>query len=239
MNETVERFVRTQYTDRKSWLKGRSEGIGASDAAAVLQISPWCSKIRLWEEKVGIRAVEDISGKPGVQRGIDEEPIIRQRFIEDHPEFEVSYTPYEILSLKRKPFIKASLDGEIVVVKENHYGLPVGAKGVLQVKTGSYSSQKYLDKWQGDTLPEFYFSQECQELLVTGWDFAWVQAKLFRIDRTYAKGGSNFFLPDQWETYFLITANEPAVVESMQTIDEADTEFWNDVLTRHCPDVAV
>jgi len=239
MDSNIERFVRTTYADRESWLAGREEGIGASEAASVLQISPWVSKIRLWEEKVGIRQREDISSKPGVQRGIDEEPIIRQQFIEDHPEFEVSYAPYEILSLKRKPFIKASLDGEIVVVRENHYKLPVGSKGVLQVKTGSYSSPKYLDKWQGDTLPDFYFAQECQELLVTGWDFAWVQAKLFRIDRVYAKGGSNFFLPDQYETYFLIRANDPAVVESMQAIEEADTQFWHDVQTRHCPDVAV
>lgn len=234
-----EQFIRTKFNSREDWLGGRENGIGASDAASVLQISPWTSKVRLWEEKVGIRQREDISGKPGVQRGIDEEPVIRNQFIQDHPEFEVYHHPYEILSLKRRPFIKASLDGEITVVKENHYGLPVGSKGVLQIKTGSYSAQKYLDKWIGDSLPDFYFAQECQELLVTGWDFAWVQAKLFRIDREYARGGNNYFLPDQYETYFLIKADDPVVIESMQAVEEADTQFWNDVQNQHCPDIAI
>jgi len=236
----MDQFTRTVYPDRKLWLAGRREkGIGASDAAAVLQISPWVSKIKLWEEKVGIREPEDISGKPGVQRGIDEEPIIRRQFIEDHPYFEVYHNPYEILSLNRKPFITASLDGEIVVTGENHYGLEPGMRGVLQIKTGSYSSQKYLEKWTGDELPDFYFAQECQELLVTGWDFAWVQAKLFRIDREYARGGNNSFLPEMYETYFLILANDPSVIDSMQAVEDADTDFWNDIVTRHCPDVAV
>jgi hypothetical protein len=193
----------------------------------------------LWEEKVDIRQREDISGKPGVQRGIDEEPIIRQQFVEDHPEFEVTYNPYEILALERKPFITASLDGEIIVKAKNYYDLPIGARGVLQIKTGSYSSPKYLEKWKGDTLPDFYFAQECQELLVTGWDFAWVQAKLFRIDRVYANGKDNSFLPEQLETYYLIRATDPAVIESMQAIEDADTQFWHDVQTRHCPDITV
>lgn len=234
-----EQFIRTKYPDRESWLAGRDEGIGASDAAAVMQVSPWTSKVQLWEEKVGLRKREDISGKPGVQRGIDEEPIIRQQFIEDHPEFDVYHHPYEILSLRRKPFIKASLDGELTVKEKNHYGIPVGSRGVLQIKTGSYSTKHYLDKWTDGVLPEFYYAQEIQELLVTGWDFAWVQAKLFRIDREYSRGGNNFYLPDQYETFFLIDAHDPTVVDSMRTLEEADTEFWHDVNTRHCPDITV
>jgi len=234
-----EQFTRTKFPDRASWLAGRGEGLGASDAAAFMQLSPWTSITKLWQEKTGQIEREDISGKPGVQRGIDEEPIIRNQFIEDHPEFEVYHHPYEILALKRKPFIRASLDGELIVVKENHYGLPVGSRGVLQIKTGSYSAKRYLDKWTGREMLDFYFAQECQELLVTGWDFAWVQAKLFRIDRRYATGRTNGYLPDQYETYFLIKAGNPVVQESIQAVEEAATTFWDDVQNMHSPDVAV
>jgi len=239
MNSFCEQFIRTKYDDRESWLKAKEVLHSASEAASVMQISPWVSKVQLWEEKVGLRKREDISGKPGVQRGIDEEPIIREQFIQDHPEFSIYHHPYEILQLKRKPFISCSLDGEITVVSKNFYGLPVGSRGVLQIKTGSYSSKHYLDKWTGSVLPDFYFVQEVQELLVTGWDFAWVQAKLFRIDRVYANGKDNSFLPEQLETYYLIRATDPAVIESMQVIEEADTQFWHDVQTRHCPDITV
>lgn len=235
----MEQFIRTKYDDRESWLKAKEALHSASEAASVMQISPWVSKVRLWEEKCGIRQREDISGKPGVQRGIDEEPIIRAQFIEDHPEFSIYHHPYEILQLKRKPFISCSLDGEITVVGKNFYGLPIGSRGVLQIKTGSYSSKHYLDKWTGSVLPDFYFVQEVQELLVTGWDFAWVQAKLFRIDRTYTHGGNNFYLPDQYETYFLIMANTPEILESMEILEQEVTNFKHDVDIRHCPDIAV
>jgi predicted phage-related endonuclease len=234
-----EQFIRTKYDDRESWLKAKEALHSASEAASVMQISPWVSKVQLWEEKVGLRKREDISGKPGVQRGIDEEPIIREQFIQDHPEFSIYHHPYEILQLKRKPFISCSLDGEITVVGKNFYGLPIGSRGVLQIKTGSYSSKHYLDKWTGSVLPDFYFVQEVQELLVTGWDFAWVQAKLFRIDRTYTRGGNNFYLPDQYETYFLIMANTPEILESMEILEQEVTNFKHDVDIRHCPDIAV
>jgi hypothetical protein len=235
----MEQFTRTKFSDRESWLKAKEKLFSASEAAPAMQLSPWVSKIRLWEEKCGIREREDISGKPGVQRGIDEEPIIRAQFIEDHPEFSVYHHPYEILQLRRKPYMSCSLDGEITVVGKNHFGLPVGARGVLQVKTGSYSTKAYLDKWTTGSLPDFYFAQEVQELLVTGWAFAWVQAKLFRIDREYARGGNNLYLPDQYETFFLIMADSPEVIESFDALEQAVTALKHDVDTRHCPDIAV
>lgn len=49
--------------DHAAWLKERQYGIGASDAAAMLGISKWKSNEALWEEKTGLRAPEDISGK--------------------------------------------------------------------------------------------------------------------------------------------------------------------------------
>lgn len=49
--------------NRKEWLKARQKGIGGSDAASVLGISPWKTNVQLWEEKTGITEPEDISGK--------------------------------------------------------------------------------------------------------------------------------------------------------------------------------
>ena len=49
--------------NRTDWLKARRKGIGGSDAASVLGISPWKSNVQLWEEKTGIAEPEDISDK--------------------------------------------------------------------------------------------------------------------------------------------------------------------------------
>ena len=47
-------------TNRTEWLKERNNGIGASDAAAILGLSPYMSNQRLWEIKTGRFVPEDI-----------------------------------------------------------------------------------------------------------------------------------------------------------------------------------
>ncbi len=220
-------MIRNSYPNREEWLKARGAGIGASDAAAILEISPWVSKVQLWEEKTGRRKPKDLSGVPAVMRGIAEEPIIRAQFILDHPEFLVDHNEFDILSLERKPFINATLDGELLYMgpPDKSRGLEPGMRGVLEIKTGSYSTKRYLDAWTGSVVPKFYFSQICQQLLVTGWDFAWVQAKLFRTDATYSRG-DNSHLPETYEKSFFISRQDPSVIQSLPVIEDAHTEFW-------------
>ena len=43
----------------EEWLQMRTEGIGGSDAAKVLGISPWGTKYDLWHDKVGINPLND------------------------------------------------------------------------------------------------------------------------------------------------------------------------------------
>ena len=220
-------MIRNSYPNREEWLQARGAGIGASDAAAILEISPWVSKTQLWEEKTGRRKPKDLSGNPAILRGIREEPIIRDQFILDHPEFLVDYHEFDILSLKRKPFINATLDGELLYMgpSDKSRNLEPGMRGVLETKTGSYSSKKYLEKWTNNVVPEFYFAQVCQQLLVTGWEFAWVQAKLFRTDATYT-WGDNSNLPEIYETSFFISRQDPSVLSSLPVIEDAHTDFW-------------
>ena len=60
--------------NREQWLKARQKGIGGSDAAAVLGLSPWKSNVRLWEEKTGLREPEDISDKGLFASGRSQRP---------------------------------------------------------------------------------------------------------------------------------------------------------------------
>ena len=244
------RFKRVRYSNREEWLSFRNSSIqkisenllqipwefgdtdvpalGASDAPSVLQKSPWVSNIQLWEEKTGRRLPKDLSENEAVQRGIAQEPIIRDAFIQEHPEYEVIHNPYDILYLSTYPFITCTLDGELIEKK-------TGRKGVLEIKTGSYSTKRYLDAWKQDQIPEHYFPQACQQLLVTGWDFLILRARLFRTDAEYADGGNNYWLPEMHETMFYLDARHPVVKSSMQVIIDANKAFFDCVVNDRMP----
>ena len=66
------------FPDEAAWLKGRMNGIGGSDASAVVGMNPYKSNIDLFEEKIGRRIPEDISDKPCVVYGKLAEAPIRE-----------------------------------------------------------------------------------------------------------------------------------------------------------------
>lgn len=61
--------------DRKAWLEWRREGIGSSDAAIIMGVSPWSTPYLLWKDKVfGSPEKEQNSA---MKRGTELEPIVR------------------------------------------------------------------------------------------------------------------------------------------------------------------
>lgn len=229
-------YNRIRYKNREEWLKGRSGLFGASELASIMEASPWVSKTQLWEEKTGRRKPKDLSNNEAVQRGVLYEPIIRNRFIKDNPDMVVSYYPYDILTHKDLPYLSATLDGELLYMGEDlPCGLRTGMSGVLEIKTGSYISKKYLDEWRGDYPPHHYFYQIAQQMLITGADFVWVQAKLFRSDKTWGK--PNFYLPETYETSYLLFKDEfepyfTPIIESVKQFKmhvDQDTIPWSTI----------
>lgn len=59
MNYKAEVFVDTENLSREDWLSYRRKGIGGSDAAAIMGMSPFCTKRDLYYDKCGIQAVMD------------------------------------------------------------------------------------------------------------------------------------------------------------------------------------
>lgn len=57
------------FENEQHWLKGRTNGIGGSDASAVVGMNPYKSNIDLFEEKIGRVRAKDISDKPCVIYG--------------------------------------------------------------------------------------------------------------------------------------------------------------------------
>lgn len=153
----------TVLPDRAAWLAARREGLGASDAAAVLGVSAWKTNVDLWQEKTGQRTPEDIGDKPQVKYGNDAEPLLREFFALDHPEYGLSFTPYKIIRHEKYPFISCTPDGELLENITNR-------RGGLEIKTTEILSSTGWGKWKG-RIPDEYYAQVCQQMLAAGWEF--------------------------------------------------------------------
>lgn len=157
------------FKDERAWLKGRVNGIGGSDASAVVGRNPYKTNIELFEEKTGRRISPDISDKPYVIYGKNAEAPIRELFKLDYPEYQVSHYDYRILQSEEYPFMQASLDGELLDQD--------GRKGVLEIKTTNILQSMQREKWK-DRIPDNYYIQVLHYLLVSGYQFAVLRAHL-------------------------------------------------------------
>lgn len=68
-----------QQQGSEAWHAERAKGIGGSEIAVVLGISPYKTRYQLWLEKTGLVQPADISGLPHVQRGVLAEPVARKK----------------------------------------------------------------------------------------------------------------------------------------------------------------
>lgn len=165
------------------WLKIRKEMyLTASDNAAARGISKWKTPLELWGEKTGLRQPKDISNSPVVIRGKEREPIIREAFKRKHLGIACDYHPYNIYVSNKEGYgmLGATLDGELEVIGGNDYDLPIGYKGVLEIKTVSATefNRETVDGWLNGIVPDYYLAQVYQQLFCYDADFALVVAEL-------------------------------------------------------------
>ena len=229
---TQDAFIRIVPADEADWHYERRKRIQASDAAAVDGSSPWRTAAELYDEKTGMHTPEDISSKPYIRYGKEMEPIAREAFMLDFPYFSLSYNRYDILASKERPWMGATLDGELrVTVSPNPWGFPVGTRGVYEGKTGSWVKKANLYAWDGTEsyIPAYYYSQCLHQLSVTGWDFVIVSARLKR----EAFKDTDMGCPEIVQFYRIIDRRAAAVREDMRTLEEAEESFWKDNVLAH------
>lgn len=86
------------------WLALRRTKIGASDCPVIMQVSPWKTPYQLWLDKMGLTETEQ---NEAMRRGLDLEPIARQKFIE-----EIGYGVSPIVALHDSiSYMLSSFDG--------------------------------------------------------------------------------------------------------------------------------
>lgn len=154
-------FTLTRCEDADGWLRERTKGIGGSDVAAIMGLSPWKSPLEVWLEKTGRAETPDISDKESVAMGNELEGDVLEMYRRRHPKCKAQRVNAILASIAR-PWAQASLDG---IVRDPELGW-----GVLEIKTGSKESE-----WR-DGVPLHYLTQVTHYLSVTGYAFADVAA---------------------------------------------------------------
>lgn len=164
---------RISFETREEWLAGRVSGIGGSEAAAAVGLSPWLTPIQLWKQKIGAEKPKDLTGNVAVEQGNRMEPILRSFFAATHPEYRVEYHQFDILCQEERPWLFATLDGELYDAD--------GRRGILEIKTGTPAGAKWKE-WADGNMPTQYFCQCCHQLLATGYDFVRLFACLYSMN---------------------------------------------------------
>lgn len=202
------------FKNKEDWLAGREKfpGIGASEASAVVGISNWMTPNDLWKLKTGRKQPKQLDDNEFIRYGTMAEEHLRQLFCLKHEEYELTYRPYDFVYQKERPWLRATLDGELT--SED------GEKGILEVKTHFVRGKNDLAQWK-DRIPDHYLIQILHQFLATNFSFAFLTAELIYPSfdseiRTY------YFLAEDYE-------------EDAEWLLSEEEKFWEYVQTDNSP----
>lgn len=192
-------LVETKDMPREEWLKYRNMGLGGSDCAAVLGMSPWKSPFSVWLDKTG--RGKDLDPTYRMELGNKLEDFVAQEFMEQKG-----------LKVRRRNAILQHDEHEFMLANVDR--LIVGVDEGLECKvTNSFSGSE----WTEEEIPIHYELQCHHYMAVTGFKAWWIAA-LIGNERLYIRRIErdeeiiNFIIEKEkefWETYVLAD-KEPA-----------------------------
>lgn len=156
----------------QEWLDERRSGLGASDVAAIVGLSPWKSPYALWVEKTGL--AEDTQDETdNMEFGRRVEPVLA-RWFEDRTGLKALGEQTMCNHLER-PWMRCTLDG---FVGESDDTSLADALGGLEIKTTSDAAERWADE-----MPDHYRCQGQWIMAVTGFDRLWFPTLHFAFGR--------------------------------------------------------
>lgn len=143
-------LVSTENLTEQEWLAYRRQGIGGSDVAAILGISPFRTARDLYDDKLNIAsAVDDTGNWVALEMGHLLEPLVAQIFTKK--------TGLEVFQIKKMfrhpqyPFMLADVDYFV--------RLPNGKIAILEIKTTNYNAKDHWWKDGEECVPVYYETQ--------------------------------------------------------------------------------
>lgn len=135
-----------------AWYRWRGKGLGASDAPAVMGISPWKTRFQLWAEKCG--KLQPTPAHPMAVAAMERGKFLESFAREWYEKKTGLLMPASNHEHAQYTFIRASLDGR-----------NVQARKIIEIKSpGKVDHAKAV---KGE-VPKKYYAQIQQQLLVTG-----------------------------------------------------------------------
>lgn len=98
-------------TTREQWLAERKTGIGASDSAAILGVSPWRSPVEVWADKTGLAEPADAASE-AAEWGLRLEPVIAQALAERTGRDVVCRPAFQVVRHPLLPWLFCTPDAE-------------------------------------------------------------------------------------------------------------------------------
>ena len=204
------------FPTREEWLKNRGNGIGGSEISAIIGCNPYLDNVTLWEHKTNRKQSADISDKSYVKYGQEAEPLLRELFKLDFPEYEVFYEENNSFINDKYPWSQASLDGWLVE-KET------GRKGILEIKTTEILQSMQKEKWN-NRIPDNYYCQVLMYMAVLEADFAVLKCQM--------KSAFNGVPYLQTKHYFIEKSD---VQDDIIFLMQKGEQFWECVKNDKCP----
>lgn len=167
-------IAKTKDMPRKQWLQLRKQGIGGSDAGAILGVNPYSSPMDIYINKVKDDVDIDDYDNESMRLGRDLEAYVAERFCEETGlKVRRSNNMY---AHKDYPFMIADVD-RLVIGKENGF---IG----LECKTASpYSA----DKWRDGQIPAHYLAQCYHYMAVLDADAWYIAVVIYGKEFKYIK----------------------------------------------------
>lgn len=157
-----ERMADTRGMERSEWLRLRKQGIGGSDAAAIMGMSPFTTPLMVYWDKISEEVEEEDKEQSVAMRfGRDCEEIVARWFCEETGK-RVRRENAILRNLER-PWMLANVDRMII-----------GENAGLECKTTSAFNKT---NFEGGNIPSYYYWQCVHYMAVTGAD-AWYLAVL-------------------------------------------------------------
>lgn len=133
----------TEYETEEIWLADRNKGIGASEAAAALGLSPWCSPWELFHRKVDGLEVEQ---NQFMFWGKALEPVIMDKWASDNPDIELrALGQFDVIEHSQYEWARVTPDG-----------ITEDGEGIIEAKC---ASARVAWKWEDGAVPDEYLIQ--------------------------------------------------------------------------------
>jgi putative phage-type endonuclease len=149
--ETINTAVQISKNNERnaSWHEIRAKGIGGSHVGIICGYSKWDSPISLWAIKTG-KVEKDRTENPAMEWGNRLEPVVIQKFEDEHP---------ELTMIKDVGTWKHSEREWQIANPDALYRTATGEIGILEIKTGAYK-EDWINSQTGELkVPLSYLAQ--------------------------------------------------------------------------------